>query len=320
MFDTWRMTADICLQDNRGWLHPGMGAHDACDGIMAMMGRGISKYTTTRFEYDSQALGLRIQYMQQGRWAMSGYPTVTPTHRAAASWMATNYGDAKALDIIPPWPAWVVRLPTDMLFVTDNYGKAHPLTLLSVANLPDEDTNPVREGRGGWYYTLATDMILTENGPDALTLWRFGLAQGDLCKDELPSGGHNWATVKESGTDARAHTFAMRLILGMCLHFADSKNKGEGKVRRTKPSKRQREADVLPDYKVWDMRSDISIDVVRAVKHFARTGNGSSPTVQGMVCGHGKWQAYGAKRALRRWIHVKPYWRGPEDAPVIRRS
>lgn len=308
------------MQSNHGWLHPGMGAHDACDDIMGKMSMGIAMTTSTRFEADSQAIGLRTQLMQQGRWAMSGYPTVAPTHRAAASWMATNYGDASGLDIVVPWPAWVVRLPSDMLFITDDFGKAHSLELLSVTNLPEEDANPARKGRGGWYYTLSTGVVATEDGPDALTLWGFGMALHDLCADELPKGGQSWATVKESETDARSEMFARRLILGMCLHFADPKNKGAGRSRRTKPSKRQRAEDMLPDYKLWDMRSDISIDVVRAVTHFARTGNGSSPKVQGMVCGHGKWQAYGAKRALRRWIHVAPYWRGPEDAPVISRG
>lgn len=38
-------------------------------------------------------------------------------------------------------------------------------------------------------------------------------------------------------------------------------------------------------------------------------------TVRTMVAGHWKRQPYGEGRALRKWIHIEPFWRGPETAP-----
>lgn len=32
--------------------------------------------------------------------------------------------------------------------------------------------------------------------------------------------------------------------------------------------------------------------------------------------GHHKRQAHGTGGLLRKWIHVEPYWRGGEDAPI----
>ena len=32
------------------------------------------------------------------------------------------------------------------------------------------------------------------------------------------------------------------------------------------------------------------------------------------------WGVEDRERADRRWIHVEPYWRGPEDAPIALRS
>lgn len=46
------------------------------------------------------------------------------------------------------------------------------------------------------------------------------------------------------------------------------------------------------------------------------TGGSTGPlAVRTLVAGHWKRQPYGEGRALRKWIHIAPFWRGPEGAP-----
>lgn len=42
---------------------------------------------------------------------------------------------------------------------------------------------------------------------------------------------------------------------------------------------------------------------------------GASPLVRTLVSGHWKRQVWGEGRALRKWIFISPFWRGPEDGP-----
>lgn len=59
----------------------------------------------------------------------------------------------------------------------------------------------------------------------------------------------------------------------------------------------------------------VTLDVRAAVRAYAR-GTGSRPTVQTLVRGHWKLQPWGACGEQRKLIHVEPYWRGPEEAPI----
>lgn len=43
------------------------------------------------------------------------------------------------------------------------------------------------------------------------------------------------------------------------------------------------------------------------------------PAIQRLVRGHHKRQVVGIGRSGRRVIWIEPYWRGPEDAPILTR-
>jgi len=66
-----------------------------------------------------------------------------------------------------------------------------------------------------------------------------------------------------------------------------------------------------------DCRSEVIAALERAAQGQPK---GRAPSVQTLVRGHWKRQACGVGRAARRYIHVEPYWRGPEDAPIAVRS
>lgn len=51
-----------------------------------------------------------------------------------------------------------------------------------------------------------------------------------------------------------------------------------------------------------------------SLPRFERAHEGSPMTVRVLVSGHWKRQVYGEGRALRKWIFIQPFWRGPDDA------
>ncbi len=294
-FNFWRAAGMGLLETDRGWL---------ADPRQATI-RAVKSVTGLAH---LPSVGEMSDLMQRGMWAMCGYPTIRPTHRAAASWMATNYRAEDMGFVRPPWPSFVILVPTSMLWLT---GKDSELEVTVIGASYHE---------GKWDYTVSTNVPPGE--PAALRIYAYGVSTEMMVRGGIPAvapieGFAMSQDMERTGTDDRTDALARRLILGVCMYYSHQGRLSENKqVFRSKTGNR-RDPDVLPDYTCWEMRSEISIDVVRAVKEWARTGVGKSPAVQGMVAGHGKWQAHGPKLSLRKWIHVQPYWRGPEDAPVI---
>lgn len=120
--------------------------------------------------------------------------------------------------------------------------------------------------------------------------------------------------------DIRTSSLLRRLMFGVCLYLSDPSKLGSG--RKVNPRRRStlppREARSLPDFSYYEIGKEISIDVniVAAVRDFDLEG-GRTPRVQSMVGGHWKSQPYGPGMSLRKIIHIEPYWRGPEGAPVL---
>ena len=50
-----------------------------------------------------------------------------------------------------------------------------------------------------------------------------------------------------------------------------------------------------------------------------RGGKHAPPSVQVLVRGHHKRQVFGVGRMGRKVIWIEPFWRGPEDAPILTR-
>jgi hypothetical protein len=307
-FNTWRGMGSMALKQSKLWLD---SPYEAGDRFMDRL-LGSNLGAISEHEREVQQVAIRTNCVQMGRWAMAGYPTVRPTHRACASWMATDFNNVPMEHIHAPWPAFVIRVPDNMLWLVNWDGDHVPVTVISAAHL-DGDR---------WFYTLATDPVSREEGGyDGLSVWAYGVNTQMMVGGKLPKAPHEWQTIENTDTDKRAEQLARRLILGVCMYYSDPARLDEHKrVSKPKRVKKGRTPDTLPTYTSWEMRSEISIDVVRAVKHWSATGEGNSPKVQGMVAGHPRHQAYGPKWSLHRWIHIEPFWRGLEDAPVVGRS
>lgn len=123
--------------------------------------------------------------------------------------------------------------------------------------------------------------------------------------------------VKEAMT---ASKLAGRLLCGICnemngfaKEIADGPRLSSSKANRNRKSK-------LPARWVFRLTRPVKHDFRKAINdHFTGRSRGKL-SLQHCVMGHYKWQHYGFDRALRKIIHVEPYWRGPEDAPIAVRS
>lgn len=293
---------------------------------------------------------LYVNALLAGVWASCGFPTVTLGHRTAAAFAATRMRPADASEFVrSPWPAFGIRLPSDLLFVEAN-GKLFPGTFLIVCSLPkaevpmaDHLKNDIDEYRW-WFKLLAqTPMIdahrLQSLFPtmdpnvtgyfDGVCLWGFNLGTRHLAAenpDTLDAEGtyEHWETMASTDVDTRTDRIARSLILATSLYLSgDPKERAErgeaDGIKITERKSKQREGDHLPPYTQYEVTSSITINLHHAVRDYVKQG-GASPSVQTLVAGHWKRVPCGPKGANRKLVHVRPYWRGDVDAPISMRT
>lgn len=264
--------------------------------------------------------------MFAGKWAMCGFPTVDITHRVAASFMATSV-PAEEVDRSAklPWPAFVVRVPGELLGVRGNVC----VRAMQYRGLPG------RPGPGVVVAATGDEVdIMREGLEDAFALHIPFETTGDYMSGALhrtdktlgrlitPTDAPDLSyplSMEVEDRDSRALLVTATLLCNLCLHL--SSPEGLRGVSSTKAGNRKRKRDgkQLPPYERFEVRLPVTVDVKDAVREYVSVG-GRSPKVQTLVRGHWKRQAYGANKAQRKMIHVEPYWRGPLDGPVLDKS
>lgn len=215
------------------------------------------------------------------RWASDGFPMVEPSHRLAASLMCTAIPRDSVTAALLPWSGFAIAVPDRLINNNDTPDPAHLLV--------------TRAGNGL--------VSCYDFSPSWCANWQLPLA--DFTDLSIPDG------VAPEFAERRAHALG-RLVVGVCLELDAvgqkvlmSPQAGGGKSWRTGP----------PKCWTFKLTRAVRADVRAAVQAYVREG-GRSPTVQTLVRGHHKRQPCGPGAVQRKWIHVEPYWRGPEDAPI----
>lgn len=116
----------------------------------------------------------------------------------------------------------------------------------------------------------------------------------------------------------RIFKVALRIVLGACLAL------GVPEARQAAERRGRRERNQSPALKFlpgvrYVLGNDVKVDLTPHIREYLERG-GSSPKVRTLVCGHHKWQVHGPQRALRKYLWVRPYIRGPEGAPMTVRA
>jgi hypothetical protein len=236
-----------------------------------------------------------MQVLASLRWVADGLQRVRMSHKYAAALLATSIPDEVCDCIIAPWNTFVIEIPDKLLFATDKDGRIGEMLHVCVLRT-DELIS--------YLCPTTTGALLNGTAPDFRSL-----ANTDT--DDL-----HVSDFGQDALDGAARTAVLigRLVSNVCLAMSNPANltfKGAHRIGGNK-NRRTRGLPLVHDYVVGQ---PISLDCRAAVAAYSR-GERPPPSVQVLVRGHWKRQPCGPGRANRKVIHIEPYWRGPDDAPI----
>lgn len=224
-------------------------------------------------------------------WAQCGFPIIEPSHKLCASLMCTSMSSEDANRLVYPWRCFGILVP-------DGLVDASSALLLVCHSL-----------NGALYYLRLGDTF--EMGQEG-TL-------GDYCNvyfegEPINGPGVDPALRPDMNEVERRAFLDGRLIVGVHAEMETI-----GSAASSKHGNAIRRKRGAPKSWVFRLTRDVRIDARSAVREYA-IGRGKSLTIQCLVRGHWKSQPHGPGLSQRKLIHIEPYWRGPEDAPIAVRS
>jgi hypothetical protein len=251
------------------------------------------------------------------RWADCGYPQITMGHKFAAALLATNV----SADIFPhihrPWPAFVVEVPSGLLDISaPETNEQIPITRLLVTEITNRDKSRPQTSDGKyWAYFGMTDT--------SLSIWRFGVTTEELLPPDLEGNPLLNHSMELTEQDGRVASLIGRLIINMCLAMNDPdqvEKFGPGH-KRYESSRREKKRDTTPHVRSFQLGKSIELDFRDHVRKFVREGSRSGQlSVQSLVAGHFKRVHHGPKYSKTKTLWISPYWKGPEDSPILLRA
>lgn len=255
------------------------------------------EFTATMFGDDCAMKSIQADAM----WAQNGFPFVRITDaKWCASLCATSVPPELAEMIREPWSSFRVAIPQGLLSIDldDGSGDAEDCTRMMVS----------RDAIQEW-----TIVLFGETKMMHIT----GEKTSGLC-EEIPIEKTNITKdpgFRQTGRDGRVLRLACRLVLSICMSMAGEDSVARKSVKRVPGNRRGVPEPVLRNY-VLRPPVRVRTDVRPAIKTYLSGKKGNAPSVQYVVRGHWKHQRSGPGGTERKFIHIEPYWRGPEDAPI----
>jgi hypothetical protein len=257
------------------------------------------------------------------QWTNAGRVTLVTSHTYAAALAATSIPDPNVLAGTPlPSKAFRVQLPVGL--VCDHVpGYAYQYTHANVFLDPDGRAYVAlegwRAGVGERRHVCTLDMYTPkDDAEDGLALLLADRSVDAEVDVQMPPKSDTYGSLSDAVKMARTRSSLVtrRIIAGLLLTYANTTNWKEttsgsrGTTKRHGPPPHRTIVVGRP------LRSDFR-GVIHA--YLGGTSTKSPPSVQTLVRGHYKRQAFGHGRSERRVIWVEPYWRGPEGAPILSR-
>lgn len=269
-----------------------------------------------------------VYLAQLGAWYDAGFPKVIVDATFAASLMSTSLTKEVATSVIPPWPAFFVELPESVLQYTTKRGISYPVDHLFVFSFgPKENlTWAISVYAGLWEmwaipHASTADLVARDEAQEdrILDVGLKAITDQKSIEENLQHAHLTGLNPEEVHrvfqSNARLGGLAQRLVAGICLAMSDPAN-----IRQLKPklkmSLKPKSQRGVPLTRTFVLGRPVAVDCRGPVRAYAEGREGSVPKVQVLVRGHWKMQAHGKGLALRKPIHVEPYWRGPEEAPI----
>lgn len=129
----------------------------------------------------------------------------------------------------------------------------------------------------------------------------------------------DWVHELDEETRRRLRGSVCDLVVGICIEM-DTPPIRERILLGPPRHRLSKRKSATPTAWTFQLTRDVKVDMREAVRDYIFGRRGSCPIVQSFVRGHHKHQPCGPGGTLRKWIHIEPYWRGPEDAPIAVRA
>lgn len=237
----------------------------------------------------------RILILNARGWAACGFPRLVLDDKLAASLCATHLNAEALADIKLPWSTFVVQPPPGLIFI-----EGHSALFAVIRSLAN--------GKVGMYAVLSNSTSISSSG----------ITWAELCEPDFLASieyHHPKDDNIAMSPDMASGTAVLARLCANAIVEMETLPTRSWQSPSCAPKRKRGEP------KCWTFRLSrrVVIDCRNAVRAATR-GGGAVPSVQVLVRGHRKRQPFGPGREMRRWIHVEPYWRGPEDAPIAVRE
>jgi len=245
-------------------------------------------------------------YAWSAEWSRLGFPIVQTPHRFAAALMCTATPPMDDGDIRPPWPYFMIKVPSGLLSIADSDGRQRDIEHIGCTY-----------HAGHWGINAFT--------PETLLAvpWSSTEFLRDAKLADLDSTGVVFPEQHEMALDSqdeRVFLCLARLILNTCLAFSDPLNVrevGKGHTKKASVSL-ARAALEPPPHRLFELGRPVTVDCREYVRSYV-TGDRARLAVRLLVRGFWRNQPHGPGRELRRQQWIEPYWKGDVGAPILLR-
>lgn len=266
-----------------------------------------------------------------GLWGDLAFPRIQASHSFAAMLMATTISQKEIAHVEAPWPAFLVEVPEGLLPIRLRDNKVTYITRIHVTSHFLPRTMPNQRWWSFWMTGNGVEVLRV--GPlDEMVIPRSKkvvertelkqitesprIDPRDQPLDDDGSFEDFWEGYDRS-QEERVAVLAGRLVVGACIAMTDRANYEERPVKiEPQVANFAKRISKQPISRVFKIGQPVKIDFKPAVQSYIE-GERGTLSVQSLVAGHHKRQPHGPNSADRKWIFVKPYWRGPEDAAIV---
>lgn len=233
-------------------------------------------------DQDSGDIVLMALYAE---WYELGMPRVVVGHKHAASLMCTTMHADDIPDLVAPWHVFMIDVPSGMI----RTGEGANVSRMLAFDLVEDGVRSV------------SAIVLPDDDDSRMASLEPAESVRELTAENMKANP--------------CELLLARYMTGVVIEMSGSPSGtvyGQKLSRKTDPRGN-------PVTHTFVLRRDVKVDCRPAVASYLTGARGTSPSVQTLVRGHWKRQPIGPGRSDRKWTHIEPYWRGPEDAPIALR-
>jgi hypothetical protein len=278
---------------------------------------------TIQTVYDRAGVGKRAAAERMAvfavTWAAHAFQKILTSHTYASALMCSDASRETLADVEVPWLAFMVVVPNGILAMTRENGDAVDYTRILVTLLPEGLLGDLpRDGEDGAARNGRVQITLYDPSPTATSGRVFTdiATSFDTLLEEAPPMQQLDKQIRDRlPREQRMMHLARRLVVGLVLAMQHQDNFKTRMVPARRGIKKRDGGE--PAHRITIIGKPIKVDCRAPVREYIEGRRHAPPSVQTLVRGHFKRQVIGIARAGRKVIWIEPYWRGPEDAPIL---